>query len=423
MLKGQNLINFFISKRINLKKHLRLWLAFKLLVSKKVLFGGSAPLSVFGLVLGVAALVSSMAVMSGFEETLKNAMGDVTGHVQVVRRGRLVDNWPEFSRKLKQTEPDIKHMMRFGYAEAVLAKSGKVSGVLFQGVEGEQFSKVLNLNPRVKEGTLKIAPADLAIGVGLAHKFNIKSGDKVHLVVPIATPFETSGFKRQAKEFVITAIIDFGKNDWNERLVVGDLHDLQVLTQIGDRYTGAFIKLNDINKAQEASTKISNSLGSNYSVMDWYSINRNLFEAVAIERIVIFFVVLIIVIVAVFNIASTLYIFIRQRFSDIAILKTLGLNQKDILKIFMGQGFFVGLIGTVLGIILGFILCFGFMYLQHRYGIISGAVYKVDSIIVQVRFVDLLIITLTTVGLCLLATYTPAKKGSQLEVMEGLKND
>lgn len=333
-----------------MKTYTKAWLSFRLLFSRKILFGGSAPLAFLGLVLGVAALVASMAVMSGFEETLKYAMADVTSHVQVVRRGRLVDNWTDFSLQIKKIEPETLALMRFGYAESVMAHGGKVSGILFQGVESSKLNQVLNLQKRVHQGELNISPNHVAIGIGLSKKFNLSPGQKIYLVVPLATPFETSGFRRQAKELQISAVVDFGKNDWNERLVIGDLKDLQELTQIGDRYTGAFIKLKNIDDAKEVAHKLSQSLGANYAVMDWYSINRNLFEALSIERVVIFFVVLIIIVVAVFNIASTLYILIRQRFSDIAILKTLGLKQQDILKIFMGQGIFVGLIGTIIGL-------------------------------------------------------------------------
>jgi lipoprotein-releasing system permease protein len=126
--------------------------------------------------------------------------------------------------------------------------------------------------------------------------------------------------------------------------------------------------------------------------------------------------------VAIFNISSTLYVFIRQRFSDIAILKTLGLSSSDVRKLFIGQGILVGLTGTILGFILGFLLCLAFMYLQNHFSLISGSVYKVDQIKVQIRAIDLLTITVSTLSLCFLATLAPAIRGSRLEVIEGLKN-
>lgn len=401
---------------------LNFWIAYKLLFSRQVLFGGSAPLSFLGLILGVAALVASMAVMSGYVETLKTAMTDVTGDLQVVRRGRLVNDWATFSKKMKEQEPRIQSMMRFGYAEAVLARKGQVSGVLFQGVEETELPHVLNIQRRVKQGELRLSENHIGIGAGLAAKYNLQVGEQIYLVVPLATPFESSGFKRQSQEFTVSAIIDFGKNDWNERLVLGSLKSLQTLTEIGDRYTGAFIKLGDRDEAPSAALNLSEKLGAGFSVMTWYDVNRNIFEAVVIERAVIFFVVLLIVIVAAFNISSTLYVFIRQKYSDIAILKTLGLSPKKIRMIFISQGLIVGLLGTVIGVILGYDLCFAFMYLQEHYALISGSVYKIDKIYTEVRVVDLLVIFLATQVICLVATYFPAYKGSQLEVIEGLKN-
>ena len=411
-----------INESVKAKLKLKLWIAYRLLFSKSFLQGSPSLLAFLGLILGVAALVASMAVMSGFEETLKTSLTDVTGHIQVVRRGRVVEDWSTFSKKLKALEPQIESMMRFGYAEAVLANSGQVSGILFQGVESAEMNRVLHLSNRIKQGVLQLDAEHVVIGLGLAKKFNLKVSDSVYVVVPLATPFEKSGFRRQAKPFKVSGIIDFGKNEWNERLILGDLKSLQDLTEIGDRYTGAFLKLKDRDTSGIAALNLSQKLGAQFAVMDWYDINRNLFDAVKIERMVIFFVVLIIVLVAVFNISSTLYVFIRQRYSDIAILKTLGLSSADVRKLFIGQGLLVGLVGTILGYIVGFILCIAFMYLQNHYSLISGAVYKIDKINVQIRVIDLLSIGLATMTLCFLATLSPAIRGSRLEVIEGLKN-
>lgn len=398
------------------------WLARKLLFSRQVLFGGSAPLSFLGLILGVAALVVSMAVMSGYVQTLKSVMTDITADLQIVKRGKLGENWEAFAAQLKKDEPRIQAVMRFGFAEAVLARKGQVSGVLFQGVDADYLQQVLKIEKRVKTGTLQISDNNINVGVGLAKRYKLEVGEKIYLVVPLATPFEASGFKRQSREFTVTGIIDFGKNDWNERLILGNLKALQDLTEIGDRYTGMFVKLDNSDNAQDASINLIDKLGPGFSVMTWYDVNRNMFEAVMIERVVIFFVVLLIVIVAAFNISSTLYVFIRQKYADIAILKALGLSQKRIQFLFLSQGLIVGTLGTVIGVIIGYDLCFGFMYLQDHYALISGSVYKLDKIYTDIRWLDLLVICVTTQVICLIATYFPAFKGSRLEVVEGLKN-
>lgn len=399
------------------------WLATRLLFNRKFFFGGSAPLSIFGLILGVAALIASQSVMRGFEVSLKNAMIDITADIQIVKRGKLIDDWASFSEKLKKNNPEILKMAKFAYAEAVLAREGRVSGVLVQGMDSEDLASTLNITQRLKSGRLPINTHEISIGVGLARKFNIQVGDKVYLAVPLSTPFEGQSFRRQSGEFVISGIADLGKNDWNDRLILANLKDLQNLIEIGDRYTGAFIKIKNSNDATKLSLKILDQFGPRYSVMNWFDVNRNLFEAVALEKIVIFFVVFLIVIVAAFNISSTLYVLIRQRYKDISVLKTMGLAAKSVRRLFVIQGFIVGTVGSLLGFALGLVLCAGFMFLQKHFSLISGSVYKIDRIDVNVSGLDFVIIYIATMTACLLAAYYPAQKGASLQIVEGLKEE
>ncbi|MCM2353834.1 MAG: ABC transporter permease [Pseudobdellovibrio sp.] len=401
----------------------KFWLSGRLLFNKQILFGGSAPLSFLGLVLGVAALVASMSVMRGFESSLKQAMIDVTSDIQIIKKGKLIESWDEFSAEIQKIDPSIQKLAKFAYTEAVIASKGKVSGVLIQGFDFEQVGEILNLNSRVREGSLNSAPGTVAIGQGLAKRYSLKVGDEVYLAVSLATPFEDDNFKRQAQAFKIAAILDFGKNDWNERLVLSHLPDFQALTQIGDRYTGAFVKITDSEKAPELSHKIENELGSRYAVLNWYEVNKNLFKAVKYESVVIFFVVFLIVVVAAFNISSTLYVLIRQRYQDIAILKALGSTQRNIQIIFVLQGLFVATLGCLCGFFVGYLLSQGFMFLQSQYTLISGSVYKIDRIDIRLSWIDFFFIFIATTTACLLATYPPARKGSRLTVVEGLRED
>lgn len=401
----------------------KFWLSGRLLFNKQILFGGSAPLSFLGLVLGVAALVASMSVMRGFESSLKQAMIDVTSDIQIIKKGKLIESWDEFSAEIQKIDPSIQKLAKFAYTEAVIASKGKVSGVLIQGFDFDQVGEILNLNSRVREGSLTSAPGTVAIGQGLAKRYSLKIGDEVYLAVSLATPFEDDNFKRQAQAFKISAILDFGKNDWNERLVLSHLPDFQALTQIGDRYTGAFVKIADSEKAPELSHKIENELGSRYAVLNWYEVNKNLFKAVKYESVVIFFVVFLIVVVAAFNISSTLYVLIRQRYQDIAILKALGSTQRNIQIIFVMQGLFVACLGCLCGFFVGYLLSQGFMFLQSQYTLISGSVYKIDRIDIRLSWIDFFFIFIATTTACLLATYPPARKGSRLTVVEGLRED
>ncbi len=400
-----------------------LWLSAKLLFNKKFLFGGSGPLSLFGLILGVAALVPSQSVMRGFEHTLQKAVIDMTGDIQIQRRGALINSWDDFEKEVRELEPSIQKMMRFADMEAVVASQGKVSGVLVKGMDMQEAAETLSFQQRFLEGGLPKDKNEIAVGTGLAKKLSLSLGHKIYVAVPLSTPFESTSFKRRAEEFTVVGILDMGKNDWNERLVISHIKDLQNLALIGDRVSGGFIRIADSHQAVNISAKMAETLEPRYYINNWYNLNRNVLEAAGLEKIVIFFVVFLIVVMAAFNISSTLYIFIRSRYKDIAILKTLGFNSKAIKSIFVLQGFVIGTVGTMGGFIVGIFLSYGFMWLQATVDIIPGAVYHIDRIDIDLSIVDFIVIYVMTLAACMLASYYPAKKGSELLIVDGMKKD
>lgn len=403
------------------------WIAWKLLFSRKTLFGGSAPLSLAGLILGVAALVASMAVMSGFEQTLKTAMADVTGHAQVVKRSRFPDDWRELEERIRKAEPTLVSSSRFVFIEAVLANQGKISGVLIQGVDAERSHEVLNFKTRVLDGSDDLrAESDVPpalIGKGIATKMGLKVGDTFRVVVPVADGIDPSKFQRKVGQFKVQGILDLGKYEWNERYILADLTTAQKIADIGDRYSGLLLRFQDIDYARTAAFNLSQVLGAPYWVRDWRDSNENLFEAIRVERPGIFFVVLVITLVAAFNVSATLFVNVVRRFKDIAILKTVGLSKKDIIKIFALQGVIMGFVGIVGGFTLGLILCEAFEFMQSRLGLISGEVYRLDGVEVSIRFVDAAAICAVTLLICFVATLAPALRGGRLSPVEGLRNE
>lgn len=404
------------------------WLLFavRLLISKRTLLSSSALLSLFGLSLGVAALMASMAVMSGFEYTLKKAMTDITGHVQVIKGSTSQDNWLELEKRLKEIEPSLISTTRFVYSEAVVAHQGKIYGVIIQGLDPDRYQQVLNFNSRLVEGEFRLRkPEDgtplVMIGKGLAKKMGLKVGDSFSLVVPISNSSDINQFKRKVGRVTVSGILDLGKYDWNERFIVTDLKSTQDLAEIKERYTGLFLRFPDVDKARMAGLNISQKLGRPYWVKDWRDLNENLFDAVQFERVVIFFVVLIIVIVAAFNLSSTLFVNVLQRYPDLAVMRAIGLKRGNLLRLFSAQGLMFGMMGLVLGFCIGTGLCYGFMWLQNAMSLISGSVYRIDRIEVVVRWLDLFFISLATLIICFLATIAPALRGAKLSVVEGLR--
>lgn len=401
------------------------WIAWRMLKSNKQLFSSASMLGLIGLMLGVAFLMVSMAVMSGYEKTLKNILMDVSGHLQVIRKGREGEDWREFEQKIRAVDKRIIDSTRFLSLEAVLADKGQVQGVMMQGLDGEKDTPVLNLLPRVIEGQFDLKgdgeTASAMLGKELAKKMQLKVGDKFKVVIPISDDLNPTVFKRRVATLKLSGILDLGKIEFDERVVVTNLKVLQELAQIGDRYHGLILKLTDPEQSREVGLAISESMKGPYWVQDWRDINGNLLQSIEIERAVIFLVVLIIVIAAAFNVSSSLFISVVRRYREISILKTMGFSARRIVKIFSLQGVMIGILGLVGGSAFGYILCLMVPVLIQKFHLLPASVYHLNSIEVVVRGFDMFAIVIATLIISFVATLAPAYRGSKLQPVEGLR--
>lgn len=403
------------------------WLATRLLKSRQGWsLGATGWLALSGLILGVGSLVVSMAVMSGYASTLQKNVADVTGHIQVLRMGAgaLAGNKEDASEKWKN-EPQIKSFTSFLFLEGVLAREGKLSGVFLQGIEKEKIQEVLGLHRRVVAGQLDLNSDGIplaVIGKTLAEQFHLKPGDEFKIVIPQYSE-ESTKFRRELATLRVAALMDLGKVEYDERMIIVDLPVAQKISHVGDRSSGYLIKTDNIEKARGLAQKLAKTLGPEYRVRDWHDINENLFDAVVIEKIVVFFVIFIIVLASAFNVSISLYVSVVKKYADISILKSFGLPSWRVMRVFSFQGLVMGLMGSVLGLMLGILFCYGFTFLETQWGLLPASIYRIDRIEVSLRFWDVFTIIFTSVIVCFLAALSPAKKGSQLTAVEGLKYD
>jgi lipoprotein-releasing system permease protein len=400
-----------------------------LLSKHSQLFSLSGVNALVGLILGVACLVVSMAVMSGFESTLKSSVADVTGQVQIMMRGPNQLTKDELVERVKKITPDLVAATRFSYLEAVIAHEGKISGVILQGLDPDEVKSTLGLEKRLTQGKLEISPepgsevSPVVIGMGLAKSMGLAVGQEFRVVLPLRNELDPNQFRRKVGIFKVAGILDLGKYDYNQRMILTSLGTSQKLAEIGDHYSGVLMKFKDIDKARDIAGTLSRDLGLGFTVRDWHEVNENLFQAVGIEKIVIFFVILVIVIAAAFNVASTLYINVVTRFSEIGLLKAFGASRREVVQIFCWQGLLIGALGLIGGLILGLGLCFIFGWVEAHYGLLPGSIYKVDRIDLSLRFLDALAIAVATLVICFIATLAPALRGAGLSPVEGLKNE
>lgn len=392
--------------------------------SGKKRVGLSTLLSLLGMVIGVASLVVAMAVVSGYETTLKRTVIDAYGHVLLMKRGATDPN-EQWFEDIKPKIPEMVASTPLLYLEAILAHKGKLTGVLIEGVEPDEVKKVLRLHDRLVDGEFNFAEKNglpgALIGKGLQSKYGLKVGDVVRVVMPVSKGYDSAQFRSEMMSFYVSGILDLGRFDFDSRYVVMDIKTAQAFAKVGARVTGFRIKLQRDDQAAAVSDRLNKELQGPFHARAWREVNHNLFEATKNEKGMIFLILSILVVAASFNISSTLFVTVVQRFHAISILKTLGAARGQILKIFVGLGTLLGVIGAVVGVLVGLLLCQLFMWAQGPLNLIPKEIYKLTTLQVEVRPLDLLAIFTVSIFICFLSTLAPARTGSKLKPVEGLR--
>ncbi len=401
------------------------WLSFRMISQRGVLFDFSTWVSVFGVAIGVAALFVSMAVVSGFETTLSQILADVSGHVRVVIRPSQISSneidIEAIESQLTAMDSRIQSWAKVTSLEAVIAAKGRMSGVLAQGLEVPAYKKVLALEKRSVAGHLNLESGQVALGKSLASRLGVHVGDRISLVVPIPHELDPTQFERIQKVLYVSAILDLGKYEFDNRLALLNLKDIQEMLGDGRKFQGWILRTDNLAQAREIAHKVSQKLGPAFYVSDWREINENLFEAVRVERVIIFFVVLLILVAASMNISSTMYIHVIRRIKDISLMRSFGHKPRDILVLITVQGLMVCALGLTGGLILGKGVGVLLEYIQEKTSFLPQSVYKISIIHLDYRWDDLTFIGLATFAIALISCGAPALRASRLPPAEGLK--
>lgn len=395
--------------------------------NKEALSTRSTLFALLGLTLGVAVLYVALSVLSGYEKTLKSSLIDVGGHLKLVKRSGHQEPWQELMKQVKSLDSRVLAGTPFLTLEGVTASSGVVQGVLIQGLDAGSYQDVLRIEDRLVMGAIDLSKIEkkpgAVIGTELASRVGKTVGDNITLVVPRFGDLETTGYRRSMGQFQIRGILDMGKYDWNERLVVIDLQEAQKLAEVKNRYAGLMMKIDDADEASDISMELITKLGPPHWVRDWKSEHENTFAAVQIERRIIFFVVFIIIIVAAFSLVSNLLLQSMQKMVELSVLKSFGMRSKQVIRLFFIQGLALGIAGVTMGLILGWLISMGLIYYQSQWGLIAGSVYQISHINLSVRVWDLFAIVVSTLFISALSGVIPALRASRLLPSEGLKNE
>ena len=388
-------------------------------------------ISVAGVALGVMALIIVLAVMTGFEEDLKDKILGTNAHIVVLSGVGAVQDYPQVIRKLEGTD-GVVAATPFIYNQVMLSTGKNVSGVVLRGIEVATDAKVTNLHKSMVEGNLTSLEAEVGktpgvvIGKELAKNLGLFLGDTVDVISPMGniTPL---GMMPKLNRFRITGIFNTGMFEYDSTLAYVSLKEAQQFLGLGDVVTGVQLKVRDVYKTGELAQVINRELGPPYHARDWMQMNKNILFALKTEKSVMFIILTLIVLVAAFGIASTLFMVVMEKTRDIAILKSMGATSRSIMRIFVFEGLIIGVFGTIIGVLGGLLVALNLepivsvIQMLTGFELFSKDIYYLDHFPSQVVASDVVLISVTAVLISFAATLYPSWAASRMAPAEALR--
>lgn len=385
--------------------------------------------SMAGIALGVTALITVLSVMNGFVTELRERILGMAAHVTVSGYDGELKDWRNVAKQVVDSQKRIVGLAPYIRTEGMLTFGQEVSGTIIRGILPEEEPKVSNVWEKMLEGKITdLTPGayNIILGKGLARSLGVVIGEKVTLVTPQAmtTP---AGILPRLKRFTITGIFEVGHNEYDTAMAFIHLDDAAKLFRYKEGVTGIRLKLDDLFKAPWVRQDLSKTLPGLYWLSDWTLQHANFFRAVNIEKRMMFFILMLIVAVAAFNIMASLVMVVTDKQADIAILRTLGAKPRSILYIFLIQGAVIGVIGNVLGAIGGISLALNVEtvvpFIETLFGVdfMPADVYYISDFPSELHFDDVLQITSVAFLLSILFTLYPAWRASRTQPAEALR--
>jgi lipoprotein-releasing system permease protein len=386
--------------------------------------------AMIGIALGVAALIIVLSVMNGFQNEVSDRMLAAIPHIQLTDDGgNAIADWQALAKKAEQIEPGIRAAAPYTETQSLLARGDGMRGAIVRGIDPAEEGNITDLAANLKkEGLLdKLEPGswNIVLGAELARSLGVAVGDQVTVIAPGAqvTP---AGALPRLKSFTVVGVFSVGHYEYDSGLALAALDDTARLYRTGGP-TGVQLKLADVHDARAAADRLAVGLGAQIRVQDWTRTNAAWYDAVQIEKTMMFIILILIVAVAAFNLVSTLVMTVTDKQADIAILRTLGARPRSILLIFVVQGVAAGVIGTLGGVLFGLLVAYNIPtivpFIEHvlHQSFLPASVYLIDHMPSDPHLSEVAQIAAGSMLCALLFTIYPSWGASKVRPAEALR--
>ena len=389
-----------------------------------------ALMSVCGLTLGVATLIVVLSVMNGFERELRTRILAVTSHATLTGISGTLADWQTLSARAGR-QSGVQAAVPYVESAAMLANGYALAGATVRGVLPQEERRATGLAQRLTEGRLEDLTSGgfrIILGASLAHELGVRVGGTVVVIAPQGTATPT-GVEARMRRFQVVGIFSSGMYEFDRGLALTHMADAARLFRLGDQVTGLRLALSNPLRAPEVAVRVARALGGDFYVSDWTQNHANFFRSIEITKSMMFVILLMLVAVAAFNIVATLVMIVKEKQTDIAILRTLGAAPRNVLATFAVQGVLIGLAGTLLGAALGTLVADNLERLvgalERLTGVqfIDASVYYLSDLPAYVEGLDVLRVCGVALLLCALATVYPAWRAARTAPAEALRHE
>lgn len=402
----------------------QIFIALRYLKSKKKNKGVSVTtaISIGGVAVGVMALLVVLAVMTGFQQDLQKKILGANAHIIVRSFSGSISDYETLATKIRR-EKHVVSVAPFVLGQVMVSSGHSAHGVFLKGIDPDLEARTTEIISHIKDGDMRGLNAEegvsgIILGKELAANLGVFIGDKVNVISPIGE-IGPMGMLPRVKQFKVVAIFEIGMFEYDSNLVLVGMKTAQDFFSLKNEISGIEVHLDDIYKAPVVRQRIQEELDMPFQVMDWMQMNKNLFSALKLEKFAMFIILVLIVLVASFNIISNLIMNVIEKSREIAILKAIGATNTGIMTVFMLQGLLIGLIGTCIGVTGGYALG----YILNTYEIIKlpADVYYLSHLPVKMELFDFCVVSLSAIIISFIATLYPAWQAAKLNPVEPLR--